>query len=232
MLMLALGIKITEYVLMYYLSEMPKVVGEYDAADLHNRIDTATSGQPSLSAYAVLKILADGIEYPSIEDAVKIKYARFFNPCAFENYHSDGQVDDLDIVSAGPRNASIDDWHPDNNSGNRMQVLPEILTTASVWPTEFLIGKIAVIPGRKPYRPFEYSYWESGVGKSAIAAALESGNAYKHKFEPGEVLKVPKGTLHRRNIPENSQGYRYFMRRFPRFDIFRAGTNLGRMRPF
>lgn len=230
--MLAVEPQIDEYVLMYYLSEMPKVVGEYDATDLHNRIDSAAAGRLDLSPNDILKILAGDIKYPTIKDAVNIKYARFFNPTAFENYYSDGQVDDLGIINVGPKNTPIDSWHPDNSSSNRLQVLPEILTTASRWPTEFLIGKIAVIPSMKQYRLFEYEYWESNVGKDAIAKAVERGNAFTHKFEPGEVLKVPKGTLHRRNIPNNSHGYRYFMRRFPRFDVFRAGTNLGRMRLF
>lgn len=229
--MLALGIKITEYIKMHYLSEIPKIVGEYDAADLHNRIAQAEAEQPDINSYDVLRMLAGGIKYPGIGDAVKIKYARFFKPAAFENYYADGQVDNIEFVTPGPRDTVVDSWHPDS-SDNRLLVLPEFLTTASVWPTEFLIGRVAISrTALKRVGSFEYYYWVSEEGKDAIHTALNKGNAYVHKFEPGEVLKVPGGTLHRRNIPEVWSGYRYFMRRFPRFDTFRSSTNLGRMRP-
>lgn len=211
--------------LMFYKSDMPKIVGEFDAASLHQHIAKIAAERPGLSGYEMLKALAgDTIPYPGIEDIIDIKWARLFRPGAFESFSTDGQVNDLLLINDNNRHSPIDAWHADT-SDNRLQVLPEVLTTASRWPTEFLVGKIAVLSP-------DYMVWDSKTGQYSIGRALDRGDVHLKRFEAGQVLKVPKGTLHRRNIPAGSNGYRYFMRKFPRFSTFRAGTNIGRIRPF
>src|SRR5581483_11007253 len=111
----------------------------------------------------------------------------------------------IENIKPGKRETAVDAWHPDTNASNSLLVLPEILTTASRWPTQFLIGRVAVTLQQFRYaseRSFEMAFWKQPEREDAIRAALERGDAYIHRFQPGEVVKAPPGILHRRHIPE------------------------------
>lgn len=206
---------------MIYSSEMPKVVGEFDATDLHRRINMVAEGLPG---YEVAQRLAcqQGLGYSSMSQIAEIKWSRFFRRNVYDSNTIDGQADYIDVVSN--YKGSVDEWHVDTLDSNRYLVLPDILTTASCWPTMFAVGKIAMHPG-------EFGFWESEQGIRAIDKAITSGDAHLVKFLPGQVLKVPRGTIHKRDIQDAIPGsYRYFMRKFPNYSIGHAGTALGRRR--
>lgn len=216
---------------MIYASEMPRVVGEFDAEMLHKRIDSVAPADASLNGHTVVNAIceAEGInKYTSIEDIAGIRWHRFFRPGAFMSLSSDGEVNYLYNHQNHVPDQFSDGWHPDDNESNRLLQLPEILTTTSKWPTKFLVGKIAIktrdIPMLTP------DFWVSDTGKEAVDAAIEKGDAHEHKSEEGKVLVMPKGALHRRDIPAGFTGYRYFMRRFPTIDALHSGTVLGRIR--
>lgn len=214
-----------------YISKSPRVVGEFDAAALHQSIDEAVASDPNISAIGVMQKFSQSSQSqtPYMEDIASINWAGLFNRRAFENRRSDGQIDEISYESSA-RTTSTNEWHPDVSSSNRYLILPEILTGASRWPTQFLLGRIAV--EREDLEEMGVSdFWKSEAGRLAVERALTKGDAYTHEFEPGEVVKVPKGTLHRRNIPLGTEGFRYFMRHFPKHDIIRAGTARGRLRP-
>lgn len=214
-----------------YLSKSPKVVGEFDAAALHQRIDEVVASEPNISAIGMMQKLSQPSESqtPYIEDIASINWSWLFSRRAFENCYSDGQISEI-FYELSARTTSTNEWHPDVSSSNRYLILPEILTGASRWPTQFLLGRIAVERGDLEEMGISY-FWESEAGRLAVESALTKGDAYTHEFEPGEVVKVPKGTLHRRNIPPGAEGFRYFMRHFPKHGIIRAGTTRGRLRP-
>lgn len=209
---------------------MPKVVGEFDAAALNSRMDTiaATNGGARVP---LTQLCAPN---QSLLDVVDINYRWFFRAGAYESVTSVGQiatiqkVDDLCNPTDGTNR-----WHPDDYVNARFQVLPNVLTGASRYPTEFLVGRVAVT--WQQFRSsdfFELFFWERDEAQQIVAEAIEKGDAYSHRFEPGEVVKAPPGSLHRRNIPQHATGFRFFMRKFPAINIVHAGTNLGRMRPY
>jgi hypothetical protein len=218
---------------MYYASVKPKVVGEFDAGDLNRRIDEYADGRPDLFTFDFIRGLASpDTTHPGMGDVLHIAWKHFFRPRAFGGHYMDGQISEIEFIKPEVRDTSIDSWHADTTSSNRRKVYPETLTTAARWPTEFLIGNIAVSKTlfKDQHGHLQWQFWSSATGETLINQAMEKGDAYIHTFEPGEIIKVPKGTLHRRSIPAEASGYRYFMRHFPRQDLFRTGTNRGRIR--
>lgn len=209
---------------MYRMSEMPKVVGEFDAAKLHTRIDTFVEQNPDASLEQLNYGLGDDPATSiRVEQVANIQWNRLFWRGSFALNTGDGQANS--VVLEGDRyRASIDEWHPDTRDAKKL-VLPETLTGASKWPTEFLIGRVAVDPQLIAIDEFEDKFWRSEAGKEAIGLALLKGDAYLHKFKPGEIVKAPPGVIHRRCILSEVADYRYFLRLFPRLPILNSATS-------
>ncbi len=218
---------------MFYNSEIPRVVGEFDAEGLHQRIDSVAPRDVSMYSHGVVSAIckAEALDkFTSIEDIAQIKWKFLFRPNTFKNYTIDGQVNYIEQIRNFVADSSVDEWHHDSAPSNRLLQLPEILTTASRWPTSFLIGNISIQPQHIPR--LSTRFWSTDLGKEAIQNALTKGDVHEHKFKAGEVVVAPSGTLHRRDIPNGATGYRYFIRHFPHIDMFHSDTVLGRVRIF
>jgi hypothetical protein len=214
---------------MIYSSEMPKIVGEFDAEELHGRIDQIVAEFPDSKSYDIQRHLS-GDEFRLMKDIVPKRYNRLFRSASYNDFRG-GWTDEIYYISAG-NDTGVDEWHFDTNGNARIFELTEILTGASRWPTEFLVGRIGVGQCVAFSRHWDLNHrWETEAGRDAIETAIQLGDAQVIRFEPGEMLKVPPGTLHRRNIPEGEEGFRYFVRNFPFRSPLKQGTVLGRLRP-
>lgn len=218
---------------MFYSSEMPRVVGEFDAESLHQKIDSVAPPDVSMYSQRVVSAIcrAEGLDrLTSIEDIAQIKWKFLFRPNTFRSLTIDGQVNYIEQIRNFAGDSLADELHPDDAPFNRIFQLPEVLTTASRWPTSFLIGNISLRPRHIPQ--LSTRFWSTNLGKEAIKNALEKGDVHEHKFNEGEVVVAPSGTLHRRDIPKGATGYRYFMRHFPNIDMLHSDTVLSRLRVF
>lgn len=214
---------------MYYDSRMPQVVGAFDAAGLHARIDAVTGGDTNLHNYTVQQRLGNGT-HVLMHQVVSIDYAGSFNPAAFADIHN-GNVNELQHVTAG-QVYDVDAWHADTMTAAQRLKCIAFLTGSSCWPTEFLIGRIGLSTNLKHKQYVDPNkYWDSPAGKEDLAAAIHKGDAYVQQFNPGDILNVPAGTLHRRAVPIDWSGYRYFMRKFPRHGLLRSCTTKQRLKP-
>ncbi len=215
---------------MIYKSDSPRIVGGFDATQLHDRINEILEASPGSSPFEVQRQLAGG-EFDLMKNIVEIKWNRLFFPGAFENIHSDGQFNDLVSVS-GYRKGLTDGWHADTAGDARVFKLTEFLTGASRWPTEFLVGRIELSGVQIFDRHWNPNHrWDVEDGKAAIDNALERGDAEVVSYSPGQMLRVPAGTLHRRNIPGGESGLRYFIRHYPRFGFVRHRAFAQKLRP-
>lgn len=212
---------------MLYVSKEPRVVGEFDATMIHQRIDEVTSQNPNATVWNLGSQICDHVDFPDkLRDLINTHRAPLSYRRAFINTGV-SLWEGLEYMHPGRNLENIDGWHVDIKPDRRLP-LQEILTAASRWPTEFLLGKLSLTNDLRLYEP---SFWKSEVGREVIEDALLDGDVRIHKFSPGDVLKVPKGTIHRRHVPSDEEGFRFFMRSFPRHaNPARAGTVRGRMR--
>jgi hypothetical protein len=211
---------------MNYLSDIPRVVGEFNADALNEKIDAIAAQHPDAAIFPVQALCSPD---RGLMGVVNIRYKFLFRPGAFESATIDGQVAEVQRVKGSL--IDIDQWHVDRLDHARLLTLPEILTTASRYPTKFLLGHIA-IPTEYlgAYMRSDYNFWQSAAGKTAIHGAIANGDAAEHRFEPGEVVSVPPGTLHKRDIPYGATGFRFFMRKFPNQGLLHAGSKFGRLK--
>ncbi len=217
---------------MYYHSEMPKIVGEFNATRLHELIDGVAPENASLDGYTIVDRIQQALDiniYADIETIAGISWGRFFSPGAFKGYTNDSDVNFLDAIQQHEGTSTVDKWHADDNASARVLSLPQTLTTASRWPTHFIIGDVAV---RYPQLLHSLRFWSTNEGEEAISRAVDKGDAREFLFETGQVVVAPPGVIHRRDIPTGASGYRYFMRLFPRFGVIRSEAFIGRVRPF
>lgn len=202
---------------MYYYSEMPNVVGEFDAESMHQDLESLRADSPELEP---LKIITQYVENGAVlphdigrgihwnSSRMARKYPRNQNTSSYLSY-----------IDADTSNRAIDHWHVDTlNNDNRQHKLTEIVVASSNFPTQFLIGRLAIThEGLRKTEQHAFQYWAKDQGAAHVAEALEKGDATIVTFKPGEVVQAPHGTLHRRYLPEDQEGFRYFLRLYPRF---------------
>jgi len=208
---------------------MPRVVGEFDAELLQANATRALEEVGEFGHNRIQGLLASekGSPYMTMSQIAEIKWKRLFIPEAYESFTIDGQVDDLEILD-NPSKGPVDEWHPDNLGGDIFD-LPRILTGASIYPTLFLVGRIA-LPGEALRHIRSFDFWRSEGAKIAIEKAIEKGNARPVHFLPGQIVVAHPGTLHKRDLPEDASGIRYFMRKFPKLGLGYTGNAFGRLR--
>ncbi len=201
-----------------YETHMPEVVGEFDAEGLHARIDAIMADNPNIWSGQLLLTLGEG-KSKMIEEIAGVRYHKKFNPASYDNPYMDGQTDDLMHVS-GHTQSLVDNWHMDRVHGSRLQYSPSILTGASIWPTAFLVGRIGLsFTDLRKMITDTHNFFSTQQGSEVINRAIERGDARVEKLAPGEIAVAESGILHKRDVPEVHEGYRYFIRKFPRFVI-------------
>ena len=201
-----------------YEMQMPRVVGEFDAEGLHRRIDAICKDNPAIWSGQLLLALGEG-KPKLISEIAGVRYHKKFNPDMYDNCHLDGQTDELLHVS-GHNPTFVDTWHMDTVDDIGGLRSPSILTGASIWPTAFLVGRVGLsFADLKAMTADMHDFFGTEQGTDAINRAIVRGDARVEKLAAGEIAVAGSGIIHKRSVPEVHVGYRYFIRRFPRFVI-------------
>jgi hypothetical protein len=218
---------------MFYSSELPKVVGEFDAENLQSRIDSIVGDSTDMDVYSVSTALRKDID-PTAKnlDVAKIQWSRSFNPNHFNDYYCDNRLSVINFIDSNNPVEDLYSRHFDTSDQTKVLVFPDVLMATTKWPATFLVGKAAIsLCDALKFSDFSFRefFWETDAGRSAIDESLQKGNLKPVKFEPNKVLLIPRGAIHGRDTPSDQGGYRYFTRQYPKFYLRNAGSLLGRI---
>lgn len=174
-------------------------IGEFDAAAVQADIDTGNyvaliEVNSRVKYLAGMKSFTGSLEYFGVEHA-----ELWEEPC-FDTYLESPRT----ALNAPLQNE--DKWHVDvdiyNNASTTVwKYIPLILATTQ-HPTETLSGA-ATVPrlhnaGETNVVNVVSDFFDSDEGQAALEVAIETGDMEPSNFQLGNILFLPKGTLHRR----------------------------------
>jgi hypothetical protein len=193
-----------------FISPAPEVVGFFDN-------EHAQQAAEAMVSVAGDRNVVDGVHYFSkLESSGLAVDVHWIRPDIVSAHEPNGdKTETVEFYSKAWTGSEADLWHFDSTEGDQVEDVPcSTLVGASLHPTLFLKGAVRI--GK------EYCDKETGVPvftlsdvQEIIDDAIQQGNLEPVPIAEGLVVQAKMGALHRRVVPRDYVGARYFKRHFP-----------------